>query len=135
MKAHLVVRVLGPALIAALCLSSSAFAQGAGAGGGRGGFTEQGGEAIFKNVCQGCHMAQALGAVGAGMYPALAKNPKLEVAGYPVSVVVNGQKAMPAFGGMFSDQQVADVVNYVRTHFGNTYKDKVTPADVKAARP
>lgn len=135
MKAHLVVRVLGPALIAALCLSSSAFAQGAGAGGGRGGFTEQGGEAIFKNVCQGCHMAQAQGAVGAGMYPALAKNPKLEVAGYPVSVVVNGQKAMPAFGGMFSDQQVADVVNYVRTHFGNTYKDKVTPADVKAARP
>jgi mono/diheme cytochrome c family protein len=135
MKAHLAVRVLGPALIAALCLSSSAFAQGAGAGGGRGGFTEQGGEAIFKNVCQGCHMAQAQGAVGAGMYPALAKNSKLETAGYPVSVVVNGQKAMPAFGGMFSDQQVADVVNYVRTHFGNTYKDKVTPADVKAARP
>ena len=102
---------------------------------GRGGFTEQGGEAIFKDVCQGCHMPDAKGAVGAGMYPALAKNPKLEVAGYPVSVVVNGQKAMPAFGGMFSDQQVADVVNYVRTHFGNNYKDKVTPADVKSARP
>ncbi len=135
MKAYLIMRVLGPALIAGLCLSSSAFAQGAGAGGGRGGFTEQGGEAIFKNVCQGCHMPDAKGAVGAGMYPALAKNPKLEVAGYPVSVVVNGQKAMPAFGGMFSDQQVADVVNYVRTHFGNTYKDKVTPADVKAVRP
>ena len=135
MKAHLVVRALGPALIAGLCFSSGAFAQGAGAGGGRGGFTEQGGEAIFKNVCQGCHMPQAQGAVGAGMYPALAKNPKLEVAGYPVSVVVNGQKAMPALGGMFSDQQVADVVNYVRTHFGNNYKDKVTPADVKAVRP
>ena len=135
MKAHFVVRVLGPALIAGLFLSSNAFAQGAGAGGGRGGFTEQGGEAIFKNVCQGCHMPQAQGAVGAGMYPALAKNPKLEVAGYPVSVVVNGQKAMPALGGMFSDQQVADVVNYVRTHFGNNYKDKVTPADVKAVRP
>ena len=135
MKAHHVVRVLGPALIAGLCLSSNAFAQGAGAGGGRGGFTEQGGEAIFKNVCQGCHMPQAQGAVGAGMYPALAKDPKLEVAGYPVSVVVNGQKAMPALGGMFSDQQVADVVNYVRTHFGNNYKDKVTPADVKAVRP
>ena len=76
-----------------------------------------------------CRMRK--GAVGAGMYPALAKNPKLEVAGYPVSVVVNGQKAMPAFGGMFTDQQIADVVNYVRTHFGNNYKDKVTPADVK----
>jgi mono/diheme cytochrome c family protein len=127
--------VLGSALLLGLTVSSGAYAQGAGAGGGRGGFTEQGGEAIFKNVCQGCHMPDAKGAVGAGMYPALAKNPKLEVAGYPVSVVVNGQKAMPALGGMFSDQQVADVVNYIRTHFGNNYKDKVTPADVKATRP
>lgn len=127
--------VMGSALLLGLSVSTGAFAQGAGAGGGRGGFTEQGGEAIFKNVCQGCHMPDAKGAVGAGMYPALAKNPKLEVAGYPVSVVVNGQKAMPALGGMFSDQQVADVVNYIRTHFGNNYKDKVTPADVKATRP
>ena len=135
MKSVSIGRVLGSALVLGLLFSSAAYAQGAGAGGGRGGFTEQGGEAIFKNVCQGCHMPDAKGAVGAGMYPALAKNPKLEVAGYPVSVVVNGQKAMPAFGGMFSDQQVADVVNYVRTHFGNNYKDKVTPADVKTARP
>jgi mono/diheme cytochrome c family protein len=134
MKPVSIGRVFGSALALGLLFSSAAYAQGAGAGGGRGGFTEQGGEAIFKNVCQGCHMPQAQGAVGAGMYPALAKNSKLETAGYPVSVVVNGQKAMPAFGGMFSDQQVADVVNYVRTHFGNNYKDKVTPADVKSAR-
>ena len=135
MKSTFVVRVLGSALLLGLSVSSSAYAQGAGAGGGRGGFTEQGGEAIFKNVCQGCHMPDAKGAVGAGMYPALAKNPKLEVAGYPIAVIVNGQKAMPALGGMFSDQQVADVVNYIRTHFGNNYKDKATAADVKASRP
>ncbi|HXS08162.1 MAG TPA: cytochrome c [Rhizomicrobium sp.] len=94
----------------------------------------QGGEAVFKNICQGCHMANAQGAVGAGAYPALARNAKLEVAGYPVAVIVHGQKAMPAFGGLLNDQQIADVVNYVRTHFGNNYKDKVTPADVKAQR-
>ena len=94
----------------------------------------QGGEAVFKNICQGCHMANAEGAVGAGMYPALAKNAKLEVAGYPVAVIVHGQKAMPPFGSLLSDQQIADVVNYVRTHFGNNYKDRVTPADVKAQR-
>jgi hypothetical protein len=29
---------------------------------------------------------------------------------------------------------VAAVVNYVRTHFSNNYRDAVTPADVKAAR-
>ena len=134
MKPVLIGRVLGSAALLGLLLTSGAYAQGAGAGGGRGGFTEQGGEAIFKNVCQGCHMPDAKGAVGAGMYPALAKNPKLETAGYPVAVVVNGQKAMPAFGGMFSDQQVADVVNYVRTHFGNNYRDAVTARDVKDAR-
>jgi mono/diheme cytochrome c family protein len=94
----------------------------------------QGGEAVFQNICQGCHMANAQGAVGAGMYPALAKNAKLEVAGYPIAVIVHGQKAMPPFGPLLNDQQIADVVNYVRTHFGNNYKDKVTPADVKAQR-
>lgn len=97
-------------------------------------YTFQGGDAVFKNICQGCHMADAQGAVGAGMYPALAKNAKLEVAGYPVAVIVHGQKAMPPFGSLLSDQQIADVVNYVRTHFGNNYKDKVTPQDVKAQR-
>ncbi len=67
----------------------------------------QGGEAVFKNICQGCHMANAEGAVGASMYPALAKNAKLEVAGYPVAVIVHGQKAMPPFGTATS-QRPAD---------------------------
>jgi hypothetical protein len=26
------------------------------------------------------------------------------------------------------------VVNFVRTHFGNNFRDKVSPADVRAAR-
>ena len=36
---------------------------------------------------------------------------------------------------MMSDDQVAAVVNYVRTHFGNHYDDAVTKDEVKAARP
>ena len=128
------------ALTAAMCLMTSPlFADGAqdmGAGAmNRGGpFSFQGGQAIFTNVCQGCHMPQAQGAVGAGMYPALAKDAKLEVAGYPLTVVVHGQKAMPAFGNLLTDQQVADVVNFVRTSFGNRFKGPVTPADVKPLR-
>jgi mono/diheme cytochrome c family protein len=38
-------------------------------------------------------------------------------------------------GGMMSDDQVADVVNYVRSHFGNDYRDAVSAATVRAARP
>jgi mono/diheme cytochrome c family protein len=101
----------------------------------RGGpFPMQDGEAIYKGVCQGCHMPDAKGAVGAGAYPALAKNSNLETAGYATGVIVKGQKAMPAFAGSFTDEQIANVVNYVRTHFGNKYKDKVKPEDVKIMR-
>ena len=33
-----------------------------------------------------------------------------------------------------SDEQVAAIVNYVRTHFGNDYRDTVTAENVKAVR-
>jgi mono/diheme cytochrome c family protein len=99
-----------------------------------GGFALEGGEAIYKGVCQGCHMADARGASGAGAYPALAGNPKLATANYVVTIVIRGRKGMPALGDNLSDSQVADVVNYVRSHFGNRCKGEVKPADVHALR-
>jgi mono/diheme cytochrome c family protein len=92
------------------------------------------GEDTFMRVCAACHMPDAKGAEGAGVYPALAGNPKLSSGAYPVYVVVNGMNGMPPLGEDMTDQQVADVVNYVRTHFGNDYKDAVKPADVGALR-
>jgi mono/diheme cytochrome c family protein len=97
-------------------------------------FTMQGGEAVYRGICQGCHMADAKGAAGAGIYPALASNPRLASAGYVLSMVMNGHKGMPPFRGHFTNQQAADVVNYVRTHFGNRYRDKVQAADVQSLR-
>jgi mono/diheme cytochrome c family protein len=97
-------------------------------------FSEPDGEKMYRRVCAGCHMPDAKGAVGAGMYPALAGDKKLAAAGYPVYVLTHGLNGMPALGKSMSDQQVADVVNYVRTNFGNKYKDKVKPEDVKAVR-
>lgn len=97
-------------------------------------FAMQGGEAVYRGVCQGCHMADAKGAAGAGSYPALAGNVKLASSGYVLTMVMNGHKAMPPFRGHFSDQQIADVVNYIRSHFGNRFKDAVKPADVQAMR-
>ena len=98
-------------------------------------FMPQTGEALYADVCQGCHMPGGVGAVGAGSYPALAKNPKLAVAGYVLSMVINGRKGMPPFGGQLTDQQVAAVVTYVRTHFGNEFSDEVTAAEARASRP
>jgi len=97
-------------------------------------FVEKSGEELFANVCQGCHMPDARGAVGAGTYPSLAGNGNLAASGYPLAVVVNGQRGMPAFGAMMSDEQVAAVVNYLRTHFGNVFEDAVTADDVKTVR-
>jgi mono/diheme cytochrome c family protein len=42
---------------------------------------------------------------------------------------------MPAFGEMMSDTQVTAVVNYLRSHFGNSYLDEITVEEVHAARP
>ena len=124
------------ALVLAIFLSGFALSGGASAQDYFSGhFTQTSGEAVFKNICQGCHMPDAIGATGAGAYPRLAGNPKLAEPGYPVFMVVNGHKAMPPFGGDLDDTQIANVVNYIRTHFGNHYTDAVTPAFVATARP
>ncbi len=92
------------------------------------------GEALYQHVCQGCHMPGGVGAVGAGHFPALANNKHLSAAGYPVAMVLRGNGGMPWFNGTLDDQQVANVVNYVRTHFGNDYKDAVTPGYVASVK-
>jgi mono/diheme cytochrome c family protein len=97
-------------------------------------FVEMSGEELFAGICQGCHMSDARGATGAATYPSLASNGKLAASGYPVSIVVNGLRGMPALGVMMSDDQVAAVVNYLRSHFGNHYLDAVTAEDVRIVR-
>jgi mono/diheme cytochrome c family protein len=97
-------------------------------------FPQQTGEDLYRNICQGCHMPDAMGAVGAGAYPALASNPRLAAPIYPITVVLRGQRAMISLGESLDDAQVASVLNYVRTHFGNRYKDIVTPTAVAMRR-
>jgi mono/diheme cytochrome c family protein len=97
-------------------------------------FDEQGGAALFAAVCAGCHQPHASGASGAGGYPALAGNKDVASTDYLERLLFKGQRGMPAVGQMMSDRQVADVINYVRSHFGNAFGDAVSPADVEAAR-
>jgi mono/diheme cytochrome c family protein len=96
------------------------------------------GEGVYQHVCQGCHMPGGVGAVGAARIPALAGNPRLAAAGYPVAMVLRGNGGMPWFNGMLTDAQIAAVVNYVRTNFGNHYIDSVSAsyvAKVKGPAP
>jgi mono/diheme cytochrome c family protein len=97
-------------------------------------FTQTGGGELYEAVCQGCHMPGGTGATGAAAYPALARDRRLAAKGFAIARVLEGSKAMPAFKDLLSDEQIAAVVSYVRTGFGNAYKDKVSAADVKALR-
>lgn len=99
--------------------------------------THQGGEAVYNSVCAGCHMPEGEGADGAGYYPALADNAMIAAPSYPTYVILEGQKAMPPFAGILDDQQVADVVNYIRSNFGNDFIEEwgeATAEDVEATR-
>jgi mono/diheme cytochrome c family protein len=108
------------------------------------------GARIYAHICQACHMPDGQGAVGAGRYPAFAHNPTTSSASYMALTILHGRRNMPAFAPKdpgdsesesfidpvwLTDQQIASVINYIRTHFGNDYKDAITAADVKALHP
>lgn len=115
------------ALATVVGISSAANAQR------RGGYDFKSGKEIYDNICQGCHMADAKGAQGAGAYPGLAANRRLQTPLFPVLIILRGQKAMPPFSAL-SDEQVAEVTNYIRTNFGNNYTNPVTADQVKGMR-
>ncbi len=96
-------------------------------------FAERGGADLFNKVCAACHQANAKGAIGAAAYPPLAADTKLASTDFLLAVLLDGLRGMPPVGSMMSDEQVADVVNYVRTHFGNSY-GPVSTAEVSTAR-
>ena len=85
---------------------------------------------IYRMYCQACHMADAKGAMGAANFPALASNPRLGTAAYAIYMVQDGKGGMPWFRDSLTPEQVAMVVGYLRTHFGNAYPEPVTAADV-----
>lgn len=104
------------------------------------------GAQIYAQVCQGCHMPDGRGASGGGTYPALAGNANLASARFMATVVLHGRNNMPAFAPekaaqafyvpvSLTDVQVANVVNHVRTHFGNDYPDPITAAEVAELHP
>jgi mono/diheme cytochrome c family protein len=103
------------------------------------------GAEIYRQICQGCHMPDGKGATGAGKYPALAGDPALASAQFMALTLLEGRRNMPAFGGTgdvglffmvptLTDEQIASVINYVRSQFGNHYKGLITAAEVKAIR-
>lgn len=97
------------------------------------------GARLFLENCSGCHMPNGEGGIGAA--PPLAGNP-IVIAPSPndiLSMVLGGQVAqhdtgsMPSFKMQFSNGEVAAVVSYVRSAWGNA-APPVTAAEVAAFR-
>ena len=98
------------------------------------------GAKIFAANCTGCHGAQGAGTPGA--FPPLAGNP--DVSGPPEKIIhtllyglngaltVNGKPyngVMPPWKGQLSNADIANVVTYIRSAWGNK-GSAVTEADV-----
>lgn len=106
------------------------------------------GQTVYMQVCFACHQPTGLGLPG--MFPPLAdsdwvsaKKPdrmiRMVLHGFTGPVTINGKPfttpapLMPPQGSALSDQQIADVLTYVRDSFGGK-ASAVTPEQVKAIR-
>ncbi|MBN8418199.1 MAG: cytochrome c [Verrucomicrobia bacterium] len=106
------------------------------------------GQTVYMQVCFACHQPTGLGLPG--MFPPLAssdwvaaKKPdriiRMVLHGFTGPITLNGKPfaspapLMPPQGAALSDTQIADVLTYVRSSFGNK-AGAVTPAEVAAIR-
>ncbi|MFN9782249.1 MAG: c-type cytochrome [Sphingobacteriales bacterium] len=101
------------------------------------------GKEVYTGNCLSCHMENGKGLPGS--FPTLVN--KEYVGGDKkklIGIVLNGLEGEINVDGQsynnvmaayeyFSDEQVADVLTYIRNSFGNKYAS-VTPAEVKAVR-
>ena len=100
---------------------------------GKTGFFGTDGKKLYNDSCAGCHMTDGTGAQGAGYYPPLANNTKMQSKYYIISTVINGLRGMPSFHSMMNDEQIAAITQYVHSDL-NSFTDTVTAANVAQLR-
>src|SRR5216683_3834654 len=102
------------------------------------------GTKLYARDCIACHEADGTGAPR--IYPPLPGNANLQSAdpSSTLRIILDGAQtlttprapntgSMPAYANQFSDQEIADVANYIRNSWGNA-APAVTPAQVAKAR-
>jgi mono/diheme cytochrome c family protein len=102
------------------------------------------GEKLYKSACIACHEADGSGAPR--IYPPLPRNANLQSAdaSSALRVILDGAEtvttprapnrgSMPAYAAKMSDQEIADVTNYIRNSWGNA-APLVTAEEVAKAR-
>jgi mono/diheme cytochrome c family protein len=77
------------------------------------------GKALFAKNCAACHQPTGKGIPGA--FPALAGNGFVQGAPDDVAtVLLKGRGGMPDFSGSLDDGEIAQVLSYVRSSWGNS---------------
>ena len=94
------------------------------------------GQEVYRNVCQACHQPDGRGMEK--LAPPLVGSPyALAPAEVPVRILLHGKEGsvglMPPVGQIFTDEQIAAVLTYVRREWGQTGAP-VDPAAVNAVR-
>lgn len=97
-------------------------------------FSTTSGKELYQTMCQACHMPDGQGASAAGDYPSFVGDERLRTPYYAIDVVLNGLRGMPDFGDKLSNEQIAGVVNYLRTNFGNQLEGNATAENVAQIR-
>lgn len=102
------------------------------------------GKEVYELYCQNCHMADGKGM--GEINPPLAKADYMKkpantliaviLKGSTASMTINGKKYMGAMPAQeyLNDEQIADVLNYIKNSWGNKIPGTITPAMVKAQR-
>lgn len=102
------------------------------------------GKEVYGLYCQNCHMEDGKGMpevnppLGKADYMKRPAKDLISVIlkGSTASLTINGKKyvgAMPA-QEYLNDEQIADVLNYIKNSWGNKIPGTITPAMVKAQR-
>ena len=90
------------------------------------------GKALFLKNCAACHQPTGKGIPGA--FPALAGSKFVQGKGAEVaSVLLKGRGGMPDFSDSLSDRDIATVLTFVRSNWGNK-ADGLSEADIGALR-
>lgn len=88
------------------------------------------GSTIYSSNCGSCHMTNGTGIPG--VYPALAGADSLmnDVPGMVTSILNGGEVSGMSHSFSLSDQQVSDLLNYIRNSWGNE-GEAILPEEVR----
>ena len=118
-------------LIKAVMVVVAAFAAAASAP-SRAQAQEMDGKALFMKNCAACHQATGKGIPGA--FPALAGSKFVQGKSAEVAtVLLKGRGGMPDFSDSLNDRDIATVLTFVRSNWGN-HADGLSEAEVVALR-